>query len=127
MSTDQTIELDEAILTYLLAVDSGETPNPEEWLARYPQFADELRQFFAFERRLDNVGALPTPFSALDTPSPVSQEPAMPEGLVRAGRFELAERIGHGGIGDVFRAFDSVLGRLVAVKVLQHRHRRQPQ
>jgi serine/threonine-protein kinase len=33
-------------------------------------------------------------------------------------RYRDAERIAHGAMGDVYRAHDSVLGRVVAVKLL---------
>src|SRR5277367_6192824 len=35
------------------------------------------------------------------------------------GRYEIESRIGHGGMGDVFRALDPTLRRRVAVKVLK--------
>ena len=37
-------------------------------------------------------------------------------------RYRGPERIGHGGMGDIYRATDSVLGRHVAVKVLAERY-----
>jgi serine/threonine protein kinase len=38
--------------------------------------------------------------------------------MVLGGRYELDEQIGHGGYGEVWRATDTVLSRLVAVKLL---------
>ena len=42
-------------------------------------------------------------------------------------RYELGEEIGRGGIGVVFRARDRVLGRELAVKVLQSEHQDRPE
>src|SRR5277367_477306 len=35
------------------------------------------------------------------------------------GKYEIESRIGHGGMGDVYRAFDPTLRRRVAIKVLK--------
>ncbi|MGH3751075.1 MAG: serine/threonine-protein kinase, partial [Micromonosporaceae bacterium] len=40
-------------------------------------------------------------------------------GMVMGGRYRLAERIATGGMGDVWKCEDTVLGRVVALKVLQ--------
>ncbi|QDU21310.1 bifunctional serine/threonine-protein kinase/formylglycine-generating enzyme family protein [Urbifossiella limnaea] len=46
-------------------------------------------------------------------------EPATrPDSLGRIGHYEVLQVLGHGGFGIVFRAFDDVLHRVVAVKVL---------
>jgi len=46
----------EAILhSYLQAVDAGQNPDREELLRRYPDFADELREFFADQARMDRM------------------------------------------------------------------------
>ena len=41
------------------------------------------------------------------------------KGTVLTGRYEIIERIGTGGMADVYRAMDSKLNRFVAIKVLK--------
>jgi serine/threonine protein kinase len=41
-------------------------------------------------------------------------------------RYTGAQPIGHGGMGEIFRATDTTLGRAVAVKLLDERHARDP-
>ena len=48
-------------------------------------------------------------------------------GNLLAGRYRLAEPIGAGGFGEVWRATDAVLSRPVAVKLLDPGHARQPE
>jgi serine/threonine-protein kinase len=45
-------------------------------------------------------------------------DPAQGKPLDKVGRYELLEKIGRGGMGVVYRGKDSVIGRLVAVKML---------
>jgi serine/threonine protein kinase/Tfp pilus assembly protein PilF len=49
---------------------------------------------------------------------PTAEAPPLLEPGVRAGRYEIIRRIGRGGFGSVYEAHDTVLHRLVALKVL---------
>ncbi len=60
--------------------------------------------------------------------SPVSDSPAPNDGALpfrRLGHFEIQARIGHGGMGDVYRAYERSLDRTVAIKVLPAEFARQ--
>jgi WD40 repeat protein/serine/threonine protein kinase len=51
-------------------------------------------------------------------PLPFLSPPGRPDSLGRLGHYEVLQEIGRGGFGIVFRAFDEVLQRIVALKVL---------
>jgi tetratricopeptide (TPR) repeat protein len=126
MTPDSPLDVEDVILAYLNAEDSGGAPDPSDWLARYPQFADHLAPFFAVGRGFARAAA-PTPTSTGSETSLPGGGPggaAEPVGL--GDRFEWGGEVGRGGMGDVVRVRDTVLGRSVAVKVLQRRHRSRP-
>jgi tetratricopeptide (TPR) repeat protein len=56
-----------------------------------------------------------------------SDAPPAPADFPRAGRYELTEEIGRGGMGSVWRGRDVDLGRDLAVKVLRDRYRDSPE
>src|SRR5262245_16082585 len=113
--------LDEVIAEYLEAVDAGRRPDPDEWLARFPDLAEPLACFFADQGRVHGLlaplatpggpggGSLPTPTHA----------PATPAGTLPSfGDYELLEEVARGGMGVVYKARQKSLNRVVALKCI---------
>src|SRR5262245_10503671 len=100
--------LQDVIAAYLDAEKDGQAPAREEWLARHPDLADDLRRF------LDNHAwalRLGGPLHPQDTaPAAV---PAL--GVVRYfGDYELLAEVARGAMGVVYRARQVSLNRPVA-------------
>jgi WD40 repeat protein/tRNA A-37 threonylcarbamoyl transferase component Bud32 len=104
--------LDEIVTAYLKAVEAGENPDSQDWLARYPDLADALSGFFAGQKQVaalagnDTVGFAPSKADSI-------------LGTVRyIGDYELLEEIARGGMGVVYKARQVSLNRIVAVKMI---------
>jgi serine/threonine-protein kinase len=103
--------LDQVVTAYLKALEAGERPTPDEWLARHPDLAAELRSFFAAQASIDRVAA---PLRDRAGPAPGDTPTTAPgEGHVIGlhdstrvcyfGDYELLEEIARGGMGVVYR------------------------
>jgi serine/threonine protein kinase len=98
--------LDEVVTAYLKEVRAGRTPEPAAWLARYPELASDLTEFFADRAAIERLAA---PLRSV-TPG------SLPVEVI--GDYELLEEIAHGGMGVVYRARQRSLNRVVALKML---------
>jgi WD40 repeat protein/Flp pilus assembly protein TadD/tRNA A-37 threonylcarbamoyl transferase component Bud32 len=105
--------LDSVIADYIRACEAGTSPRRREVLERHPEFAAELRQFFLQRDRMNQM-AMPIRGFADD----LSQSVGPGQQISYVGNYELLEEIARGGMGVVFRARQSTLGRIVAVKMI---------
>lgn len=129
VSSNREQRLDEAVTAFLEAQEAGQQPQRQEWLARYPDVAAELEQFFADQEEVDRLtvplrtalqgtpppGDTPRPGQPDDTSSPLfpSALATTPEG------YELLKVLGQGGMGLVYKARQKNAGRLVALKLIR--------
>jgi serine/threonine-protein kinase len=124
--SEREVRLNELIAAYLEAVEAGQAPDRADWLARHPDLADDLRNFFANHDRMARVGEPlraaapvepPTSGTATAAPEALPVNPAL--GKVRYfGDYELLEEVARGGMGVVYRARQVSLNREVALKMI---------
>jgi hypothetical protein len=121
---------------FLLREELGETPQPDDYTARFPRYAASLRSQLELHALLRATQPLepPTPRTLPRGPSaethgrPADQTPGMnsraaaapPEELPRIPGYEIFARLGAGGPGVVYRARELSLDRDVALKMLRH-------
>lgn len=126
--------VDEAIAAYLEAVDAGQTPDSNDFIAQHRDIADDLEAFLAnrdqFERLAEPLQAaafVPNqqPDAATCRPSYESSESSITTADVSIGTkvrcfgdYELLEEIARGGMGVVYKARQTSLNRIVALKMI---------
>src|SRR5262245_30551547 len=113
--SDPSDRLYEAIVSFEEARDSGQNPDPKEWLERYADVGDRLMEYFAAQEKLGSLVA------------PIVTAVAGSAGWPDVPDCQIHELIGQGGMGEVFRGQDVDVQRVLAVKVLSPRHRDRPE
>jgi tRNA A-37 threonylcarbamoyl transferase component Bud32 len=111
--------LDAIIAEYLEAVDSGQAPDEEAWIARYPDLAEDLREFLADDelarRAMSPARSLAEELASAH-PSGTEQDLV---GRVLHDTHRITRLIGRGGMGTVYEAEHVRLaGARFAIKVL---------
>lgn len=103
-------KLDEVIAECIGAEEAGEAVDRETLLAAHPDLADELREFFADRDKLRHLAGGMKGWSR--------QRQFVPPKVRYIGDYELLEEIARGGMGVVYKARQTSLGRIVAVKMI---------
>jgi serine/threonine-protein kinase len=110
-SLERDQRLQDVVLAYLKAVDTGQMPDQQELLARHPELAADLRAFFSGQQKIQ-AGMAPL--------RGVLEPESSPPFLRRFfGDYELLKEIGHGGMGIVYAARQSRPKRIVALKMIR--------
>jgi hypothetical protein len=117
--SDRDRQVDEIIADYFEAEVRGQPPDRAELLARHPEFADELRAFFADHDALKLMAqqgpatlppeapVVPNLANAPTCPpadhSPLATHPSPPGAKIGCfGDYEILEEIARGGMGVVY-------------------------
>src|SRR5579883_3078661 len=101
-----------AVQEYLDAMEAGQRPSREEFLARYPEFAESLEECLEALEFVHTV----RPRLEESAPDPSGAAPISPG--VPLGDFRIVREAGRGGMGIVYEAEQLSLGRRIALKVL---------
>ena len=114
LNTDRELVLDLIFHELLLRMEGGESPDPDEYLQRFPEYAEDLRTQFevrqAFAEGDQDLATIIGTVPGLGG----NRVPAL-----RVAGYEVLKELGRGGGGVVYLARHRGLDRLVALKMIQ--------
>lgn len=114
-------QLDALIAEYYQAAERGSPPSAEQFIERHPEFAGELKEFFADFGKIEAAAApLHDPLE-LTQPITGSHPPVLGQGTAIRyfGEYEVLSVLGIGGMGVVYKARQSKLKKIVALKMIK--------
>jgi formylglycine-generating enzyme required for sulfatase activity len=138
--------LDDVVVAYLEALEAGQAPDPLEWIARFPELAAPLAQFFTDQARVRPwtqplraaVQPAATPNAVADPDRTPAEQPASVDpyatrpgtaepppiplaalmGWPTPPGYEILRELGRGGMGVVYQVWQADPHRMAALKVL---------
>src|SRR2546426_331738 len=103
--------LDQLAEEFAARFRQGERPSLKEYIDRYPDLADDIRDLFPAMVEVERAEDDRRETAAAPVPPPLEQ----------LGDFRILREIGQGGMGVVYEAEQVSLGRHVALKVLPNK------
>jgi tetratricopeptide (TPR) repeat protein len=107
---------------FVIRLARGESPSPEDYLRRFPDWADALMRQFAVDEALrpaagPTVNASDPDAAGMGELSAAggTRKPAPPRSI---DGYEILDELGRGGMGIVFKALERRLNRAVAIKTV---------
>jgi tRNA A-37 threonylcarbamoyl transferase component Bud32 len=117
LAQDEEAAIDLIYCEFLLRAEGGEAPRPEEYVARFPRYAQRLQFLLAFDEAVCDLIRSPSlaqRSTEAAAPAEVTVEKP-PERI--GGKYKVIELLDRGGQGEVYRALHETLRRDVVIKL----------